>query len=91
MDFMDTKAQILDLPLNEVIRPEIALPLQHMLKIYTVGSFLRAWENPASQPHIAHLFASAAEAHQAVALCATWAGWSNVALPASNQKWMRAD
>ena len=80
---MDYRTQILGLPLNEVLRPEIALPLQHLLKIYTVGSFLRAWENPNQHPHITPLFDSAEQAHQVAVLCATWAGWRMTALPAS--------
>lgn len=86
---------ILDLPLTDVLRPEIALPLQQMLKIYTVGSFLRAWGNPVSQEHIEHLFDSAEQAHQAATLCATWAGWGQAVLPATEAiphvGWMRAD
>ncbi len=87
----NTNHPVLDLPLTDVLRPEIALPLQHMLKIYTIGSFLRAWDNPASQAHIQHLFDSAEQAHQAATLCATWAGWGNAVLPAHPTHWIRAD
>jgi hypothetical protein len=82
---------VLDLPLTEVLRPEIALPMQQLLKIYTVGSFLKAWDNPTHQPHIAHLFESTEQAHHAIALCATWAGYSHAAVPSGTQQWMRAD
>ena len=82
---------VLDLPLTEVLRPEIALSLQHMLKIYTVGSFLRAWDNPAAQVHIEHLFDTAEQARHAATLCTTWVGWGNAAVPAVEQGWMRGD
>ncbi len=88
---IDFGTAILEMPLTEVLRPEIALPLQHLLKIYTIGSFLKAWDNPNHQQNIAHLFDSTEQAHQAILLCATWAGWSKAALPASPQGWMRAD
>jgi hypothetical protein len=90
--FGQVKHPVLELPLTEIFRPEIALSLQHLLKIYTVGSFLRAWGNPAAQAHIQHLFDTAEQAHQAATLCATWAGWGFAALPASHAvAWMRAD
>ena len=92
MTFGQAKHPVLGLPLTEVFRPEIALSLQHLMKIYTVGSFLRAWANPAAQAHIQHLFDTAEHANQAAALCATWAGWGFAALPASHAAtWMRAD
>lgn len=83
---------VLDVSLADVLRPDIALPLQQLMRIYTVGSFLRAWENPIAQPQIQHLFDSAEHAHSAIALCATWAGWASAALPAGSAAgWMRAD
>lgn len=92
VQFASFNHPVLDVPLADVLRADIALPLQHLLKIYTVGSFLRAWENPAAQPSITHLFDSADDAHSAAALCATWAGWTNAALPAGSAAgWMRAD
>jgi len=82
---------ILDLPLTDVLRPEIALSLQHVLKIYTVGSFLRAWDDPGSQRNIAGLFDSAEQAHHAATLCATWAGWTQAALPAPAVGWWASE
>src|SRR5438270_486174 len=41
-----SKNPVLDLPLSSVMRPEIALPLQHVLNLYTVGSLLKAWRSP---------------------------------------------
>ena len=37
---------ILDVPLTDVMRLEIALPRQQVLHLYTVGAFLQAWANP---------------------------------------------
>ena len=38
--------------------PEIALTLQHVLRIYTVGSLLDAWRNPKTQRSIEQVFES---------------------------------
>ena len=51
------KNPILDLPLTAVMRTEIAIPLQHVLKIYTVGGFLRAWRSPKNHRSIEQIFA----------------------------------
>jgi hypothetical protein len=65
---------IRDLPLTEIMRPEIALTLQHVLRIYTVGSLLDAWRSPKSQRSIEQVFESPQQARHAVATCATWLG-----------------
>jgi hypothetical protein len=65
---------ILDLPLVSVMRSEIALPLQHVLHIPTVGSLLRAWRSPKNQKSIEQLFDSPQQARHAVAICAAWLG-----------------
>jgi len=65
---------IIDLPLANIMRPEIALPLQHMLHLYTVGSFLKAWGNPRNHKHIEDVFDSPEQAHHAAAVCAAWLG-----------------
>lgn len=69
-----SKHPVLDLPLSAVMRPEIALPLQHVLKLYTVGSLLKAWRNPKNQRNIEQVFDSAEQARNAVAVCANWIG-----------------
>jgi hypothetical protein len=46
------KNPILSLPLNQIMREEIALPLQQVLQIYTVGNFLSAWRNPKTQKFV---------------------------------------
>ena len=65
---------ILDLPLTQVLRPEIALTLQHVLRIYNVGNLLDAWRSPKSQRSIEQVFETPQQARHAVATCATWLG-----------------
>jgi hypothetical protein len=65
---------ILQVPLNEVMRSEIALPLQQVLKLYTVGSFLRAWANPLNHQRIERVFDSPEQARHAASVCAGWLG-----------------
>jgi len=69
-----TKNPILALPLNQVMRAEIALPLQQMLQLYTVGNFLSAWRNPKTQKFIEQVFESPEQARHAAATCAAWLG-----------------
>ena len=69
MNFSFFNHPVLDLPLTDVLRPEIALSLQQMMKIYTVGAFLRAWDNPVAQVSIEHLFDTAEQARHAATLC----------------------
>ncbi|HSI35651.1 MAG: hypothetical protein ACAI43_12140 [Phycisphaerae bacterium] len=65
---------IMELPLTEVIKPEIALTLQHVLRLYTVGNLLEAWRTPKSQRSIEQVFETPQQARHAVATCATWLG-----------------
>jgi hypothetical protein len=65
---------ILDLPLSAVVRREIALPLQRMLHLPTVGALLRAWQNPRSRRAIEQVFDSPEQARHAVTVCAAWFG-----------------
>ena len=69
-----TRNVILDLPLSAVMRPEIALPLQQVLQLYTVGNFLFAWRNPRNHKLIEDIFDSPQQAHHAAGICATWVG-----------------
>lgn len=69
---------VLDLPLSAVMRWEIALPLQQILHLHTVGSLLRAWRNPSNHDKIEKLFDTPAQAHHAIAVCATWLGVSGL-------------
>jgi hypothetical protein len=92
MDVMG-KNPILNVSLTEVMRSEIALPLQQMLQIYTVGSLLQAWANPKNQKSIEQVFDSPQQARHAVTVCAAWLGvrsaFTPVPLPAGG--WWRND
>jgi len=68
------KNPVLNLPLTNVMRPEIALPLQQILHLYTVGQFLRAWRNPRNHSSIEQVFDSPEQAHHALTVCAAWVG-----------------
>jgi hypothetical protein len=84
---------ILDVPLNEVMRSEIALPLQQVLKLYTVGSFLRAWANPLNHQRIERVFDTPEQAHHAAMVCAGWLGCRATFTPAAEPVvgWWRED
>ena len=69
-----SKNPVLDLPLSAVMRPEIALPLQHILNLYTVGSLLKAWRSPRNHSSIEQVFDTPEQARHAVAVCAAWLG-----------------
>ena len=81
---MSSKNPILDLPLSEVMRSEIALPLQHVLHLHTVGSLLNAWRNPRNHKSIEQVFDSPQQARHAIATCAAWLGVKTLATPNSN-------
>lgn len=61
------------------MRPEIALPLQHVLKLYTVGSLLKAWRNPKNHRSIEQVFDTPEQARHAIATCANWLGINTLA------------
>ena len=86
-----SKNPILDLPLCEVMRSEIALPLQHVLKLPTVGSLLNAWRNPKNHRSIEQVFDSPQQARHAVAVCAAWLGVQTLASPGSVPAWWAGD
>jgi hypothetical protein len=87
-----SKNPILDLPLTEIMRPEIALTLQHVLRLYTVGSFLNAWRNPKNHKSIEQVFDSPAQARHAVVVCATWLGVpTSVVTNVTHQWWVSDD
>jgi hypothetical protein len=67
---------ILTLQLTSVMRTEIALPLQQMLQVYTVGNFLSAWRNPRSQKSIEQVFQTPQQARHAAQTCAAWLGFA---------------
>ena len=78
---------VLDLPLSDVRRSEIALPLQQVLKLYTVGSFMSAWRSPKNHKSIEQVFDSPEQARHAVAVCAAWLGVQTLAAPKPVEAW----
>jgi hypothetical protein len=84
---------IIDLPLNDVMRPEIALPLQHVLRLHTVGSLLNAWRNPRNHKSIEQVFDTPQQARHAIAVCAAWLGVNTLASPpaVANTAWWIGD
>ena len=85
------KNPVLTLPLNSVMRSEIALPLQHMMSIYTVGCLLKSWRSPRNQRGIEELFDSPEQARHAVATCAAWLGVRTQALHEPVAAWWVGD
>ena len=82
---------ILDLPLHNVMRSDIALPLQHVLQLYTVGSLLDAWRSPRQQRSIEQMFESPEQARHAVATCAAWLGVHAAPTTGTVPKWWREE
>lgn len=64
----------LDMPLTMVVKREIALVLQRVLDIYTVGGLLEEWRTPRGQHRVEELFDTPEQARQAIAVCASWVG-----------------
>jgi hypothetical protein len=90
---IQTKNPILQVRLDEVMRSEIAMPLQQVLRIYTVGAFLTAWANPRNQKSIEQVFDNPQQARHAASVCAAWLGvrsaFTPMPLPISG--WWRDD
>lgn len=82
---------ILDLPLTQFMRQDIALPLQQVLQIYTVGNLLTAWRNEKMQKVIQQMFDHPADARNAVATCANWLGVRTLATTQPVMGWWRDD
>ena len=91
MSSTTTKNPVLDLPLNDVMRSEIALPLQHVLKLYSVGSLLNAWRNPKNHRSIEQVFDTPQQARHAIAVCAAWLGVQTLATPDPVPAWWVRD
>ena len=88
---MSSKNPVLDLPLDNVMRSEIALPLQHVLKLYSVVSLLNAWRNPKNHRSIEQVFDSPQQARHAIAVCAAWLGVQTLATPNPVPAWWVRD
>lgn len=88
---MSFRNPILDVSLGAVMRPEIALPLQHILKIYTVGNLLTSWRNVKNHRSIEQVFDTPQQARHAIAVCATWLGIRTMAAPNPVPAWWAGD
>ncbi|HEX2972582.1 MAG TPA: hypothetical protein VHP11_09625 [Tepidisphaeraceae bacterium] len=88
---MSSKNPILSIPLTAVMRPEIALTLQQVLQLHTVGNFLGAWRNPKSQRSIEQIFDSPQQARHAAATCAAWLGIRIIPSVSPVTAWWRED
>jgi hypothetical protein len=86
-----TKNPILDLPLSQVLRPEIALVLGRAHGVFTVGGFLRAWRSPKKCQQLMSAFDTPAQARHAAATCATWLGVRSPALHTAPATWWATD
>ena len=83
---------VLGIPIAQVMRPEIAMTLQHILQLHTVGGFLSAWREPNNQRKIEQIFDSPQQARHAAAVCATWLGVrSNLSTAVAGAWWAGED
>ena len=89
--FVMSNNPVLDVPLSTVIRPDIALPLEQIMKICTVGSLLRAWRSPRNQRSIEQLFDSPEQARHAIQVCAAWLGFESHASHTVVPAWWNRD
>src|SRR5690349_11446101 len=87
----DMKNPVLTLPLTAVMRSEIALPLQHVMNIYTVGCLLKSWRSPRNKIKIEEMFDSPEQARHAVMTCAAWLGMRSQALHEPVAAWWVGD
>ncbi len=78
---------VMNVPLDQVMRSEIALPLQHIMNIHTVGQFVRAWRNPRNQKSIEQIFDTPEQARHAAAICSTWVGATTRATTMTATTW----
>jgi len=85
------KNPVLSLSLSDVMRSEIAMPLQQVLQLYTVGCFLRAWRSPRGQKAIEQIFDTPEQARHAAATCAAWLGFNSRALHEPVPAWWVGD
>ena len=64
----------LGLPVEQVFRPEIALPLKFGLHVCTVGGLLGAWGDADRREQIEQIFDDPDQAAHAIDVCAAWIG-----------------
>ncbi len=77
--------------MTSVIKPQYALALQQVLKLYTIGNLLGAWQRFDNQKCIEDLFDTPEQAHHAIATCAAWLGYQTVASPKPVEAWWQQD
>jgi hypothetical protein len=83
---------ILDIPLTTVLKAEIALSLQQVLRVYTVGNLVDAWQDPRDQRRIEQLFDTPDQARHAVSVCATWLGFDTFVMQKPHgDPWLAGD
>jgi len=85
------KNPVLDVPLSDVMRSDIALPLQHVLRVYTVGGLLSAWRNPRNHKSIEQVFETPEQCRHAVSVCAAFLGIQSQAVTEAVPQWWASD
>lgn len=85
------KNPVLDLPIEEVVRPEIALVLSQVCRIRTVGGFLRQWRDPRQAKLICQAFDTPEQAKHAAATCSAWLGIRPQVVHRIPSTWWQAD
>lgn len=86
---MFERNRILDVPLTSVLKPQIALSLQQVLRLYTVGNLLDLWQDPRDQRRIEQLFETSEQARHAISVCAAWLGFDSFIMDKpKNDPWL---
>jgi len=80
---MFERNRILDVPLTSVLKPQIALSLQQVLRLYTVGNLLDLWQDPRDQRRIEQLFETSEQARHTISVCAAWLGFDSFVMAKS--------
>jgi hypothetical protein len=86
-----TLGPILDLPLNQILRAEIAMSLQQVMGIYTVGQLFFEWRDAKKQKSIVQLFDSPEQARHCLAICSHWLGVRTPATHKPIEGWWPSD
>lgn len=82
---------VLRMPLRQFMRADIALQLEHLYAIHSVGGFLNAWRRPDLQPRIELAFETTGQARQAAAVCLAWLGQPAMFVPSPVPAWWHDD
>ena len=87
----NNQSAILRMPLRHFMRSDIALQLEHLCSIHSVGGFLSAWRRPDVQPRIELAFETPGQARQAAAVCLAWLGRPALFVPSPVPIWWHDD